>query len=236
MSGKETILNIGRDIQAITFDAVGTLIGPYPSVGAIYAEELGALGYDLDPGLLERNFIKAFRRFKEDQPGALLDRAGWRIIVANALLGSIPGQDSDRVFERLWNGFARPERWCVLSGVEQTLQDLRAAGLRLFVLSNNDGRLHGILRGLPIGACFEAVFVSAELSAEKPSRRIFERVQERIHLAADRILHVGDSPVEDVQGALNAGWRAALVGPQAKAFEGAVEFMQAQDIAALFSG
>lgn len=202
----------GYDIQAITFDAVGTLIVPYPSVGEIYSEELARLGCNLSPDFLGNKFIGAFRQFKRYHPDSPLDRDSWRAIVAKALKGLTPEDTFDLQFEALWHAFRQPERWRILPGVESTLQDLQMAGVRLFVLSNNDERLPSILKGLGIGRYFEAIFVSAELGAEKPSARIFQLVQERIKLDPKRILHVGDNPVEDVQGALAAGWHAALIG------------------------
>lgn len=226
--------NIGRNIEAITFDAVGTLIVPYPSVGAIYSEELGKFGYDIRPDVLENNLIKSFRQFKKDHPQALLNKDSWRRIVATALFGLIPDHDFDKVFSALWQRFARPEHWSILLGVEETLHKLRSAGLRLFVLSNNDERLHTIFQGLVIGPYFEAIFVSSELGAEKPSRRIFDLVQIRIQVAAENILHVGDSPEEDVQGALDAGWQAALVGPRAATFGSTSAFKRAASVHALF--
>jgi len=226
--------NTDNNILAITFDAVGTLIVPHPSVGEIYARELGRMGYSLSPKLLQQRFIDAFTRFKKDHPEVLLDKKSWHTIVADTLLGLTGGDDFSRQFEVLWHAFTRHEYWRLLQGVEATLKRLQGEGLRLFVLSNNDERLHTIIDGLRIGGYFEDVFVSAELGAEKPSPRIFELVQARIKVAPRNILHVGDNPVEDVQGALDAGWRAALVGPRAETSESAGKFIQAVSIHELF--
>ena len=224
-------------IKAITFDAVGTLIVPYPSVGEVYAEELSLLGYDLSSDLLEKNFIGAFRQFKQEQPEVILDQNSWRTIVANTLSGLTPGDDFDRQFSSLWNGFSKATRWRLLPGVEETLQNLHEQdGLRLFVLSNNDERLHRILNGLSIDSYFEAIFVSTELGAEKPARRVFERVQAQIKVAPENILHVGDKPIEDVQGALDAGWNAALVSSDTELTCNVPSVMQANSIRHLFSG
>lgn len=222
-------------IQAITFDAAGTLIAPHPSVGEVYAEVLASLGYPVSPDTLEYRFRHAFQALKRDHPDAVLDRAGWRIIVSAALRDLTPEDDFDRQFDALWDAFAQPERWRLLPGVDSTLAKLNQRGMRLFVLSNNDSRLHGILEGLGVGAFFEAVFVSAELGAEKPSRKIFQLAQARIGAPAGAILHVGDSPVEDVKGALEAGWRAALVGPKAGTTAAIPIITRAPGIAELFA-
>jgi len=221
------------DVQAITFDAAGTLIEPHPSVGEVYAEELAKLGYTLEPETLENRFRASFKALKRDQPKAVLDREGWRKIVAGTLRELTPEGDFDRQFEALWNAFALPERWRVLPRVEPTLASLHPR-LPLYVLSNNDSRLRGILDGLGLGQHFEDVFISAELGVEKPDPAIFRLAQERIGAAAGAILHVGDSPMEDAHGALNAGWQAALVGPKAGTTAAVPIIRRAANISELF--
>lgn len=228
-------LNTGADIQAITFDAMGTLIVPHPSVGIIYSEVLSAFGYSMSPESIESNFSQAFTKFKTNHPDALLNREGWRRIVANALQKTVTTKDFEEVFDTLWNEFAKPGRWSILPGVEETLHTLQNIKLRLFVLSNNDERIHTVFNGLSIGRFFEEIFASSELGAEKPSPRIFKYVQERIGITGKHILHVGDSPKEDIQGAQDAGWHAALVGPQAQPLKSTDEFQQAAGIRELFS-
>lgn len=227
-------LCLDHTIQAITFDAVGTLIVPHPSVGEIYSEVLGTFGYTVAPDRIEKNFICAFRQFKREQPETLLDRNSWFAIVAQTLHGLTPKENFNTQFEALWYTFTKPDRWKILPGVESTLQQLQAKGIRLFVLSNNDERLHSIINGLSIGQYFEAVFVSSELGAEKPSSRIFELVQAVIEVKPASILHVGDSVLEDVHGALNAGWQAALVGSLTESSDDMKGVMHAGNIRNLF--
>ncbi|WP_269537865.1 HAD-IA family hydrolase [Cerasicoccus fimbriatus] len=218
-------------IQAITFDAAGTLIVPHPSVGEVYAEVLGGLGYPLDPDLLEQNFRASFKALKQNKPDAVLDRESWCTIVAGTLNGLTPSDQFDTHFEALWNAFAMPDRWRVLPGVSETLQDLKQRGFRMFVLSNNDSRLRGILNGLGLAQYFEAIFVSAELGVEKPSPEIFRRIEAEVGVSSAHLLHVGDSLKEDAQGAIGAGWQAALVGPKAAASD----LAGAANIAELFN-
>ncbi len=222
-------------IDAITFDAVGTLIVPHPSVGEIYAEELSRMGHNISPNVIEERFSLSFRAFKKDYPGRLLDRDSWREIVSTTLQNLTPEDDIDNLFEILWNAFTRAERWRLLPGVLPALQRLSTKKLRLFVLSNNDERLHAILDGLGIARYFETIFVSAELGAEKPSPLLFKRVEESIRVDAKKILHVGDSLSEDVQGALQAGWNAALIGSRSDDCQRAYPIEQADSIDELFN-
>ena len=77
---------------------------------------------------------------------------------------------------------------------------------------------------------------SAELGAEKPSRRVFELVQVQIKVAPENILHVGDNPIEDVQGALDAGWNAALVSSDTETSYNMPNVKRANSIRNLFFG
>ncbi len=222
-------------IDAITFDAAGTLIVPSPSVGEIYAEELFRIGHHISPDVIEDRFSLSFRAFKKDHPERLLNRDSWRMIVSATLQGLVPEGDFDNLFERLWNTFTEPGRWRLLPGVLLTLQRLSKKGLRLFVLSNNDERLHAILSGLGIARYFETIFVSAELGAEKPSTVLFNRVQKHIRVEAKKILHVGDSLSEDVEGALRAGWNAAFIGVGLDDSKITVPIEQAPSVGELFA-
>ena len=47
-------------IRAVTLDVAGTLIVPFPSVGAVYAEVANAFGFDADAAQLEKEFPAAF--------------------------------------------------------------------------------------------------------------------------------------------------------------------------------
>ena len=53
---------------------------------------------------------------------------------------------------------------------------------------------------------------SAEFGAAKPDPAIFARGLELAGVRPEEALHVGDSPVEDGEGARAAGIRAVLIG------------------------
>jgi putative hydrolase of the HAD superfamily len=54
------------------------------------------------------------------------------------------------------------------------------------------------------------VVASGEVGYKKPDPRLFEIAQQHMNIAAREILHVGDR-LEDAQGALAAGFSAALL-------------------------
>jgi len=91
------------------------------------------------------------------------------------------------------------------------LAALRAAGLRLAVVSNWDRSLHRILRSHGLSDYFEVVVASLEVGVEKPDPLLFETALDRLGLDVSEVVHIGDDPVADLVGAKNAGIRPYLL-------------------------
>lgn len=203
-------------LRALTFDAAGTLFDAYPSVGAVYAEVAADHGLVADAAALEARFRAAFKT-RAAQPRARTDEAAehefWRGLVDEVFEPIAESAVRRALFPTLWETFAESRRWKPREDAAATLAALHSRGLRLAVLSNWDARLHRVIAGLGWTGWFTGgVFVSSELGAEKPDPLIFSRAATRLGCAPAEILHIGDSPRQDAEGALRAGWRAALVG------------------------
>jgi putative hydrolase of the HAD superfamily len=95
--------------------------------------------------------------------------------------------------------------------VLETLAALNERGLILDVISNFDSRLVRILDGLDAGEQFENIFVSSRVGYAKPDRRIFNAALSYHGLAPAQALHVGDSEINDLSGANQAGIKGILV-------------------------
>jgi putative hydrolase of the HAD superfamily len=91
------------------------------------------------------------------------------------------------------------------------LATLRSRGLAIVVVSNWDHSLHERLAETGLAPLVDGAVASAELGYAKPDRAIFEHALELAGAAPGEALHAGDSPREDVDGALAAGLRAVLV-------------------------
>lgn len=203
-------------IRAITFDAAGTLFDAYPSVGGVYAEVAARRGIVVAEAELESRFRAAFKtraavpRPRTDETA---EREFWRGLVDEVFAPHADAPQRDALFPELWETFAEAKRWRPKDDATATLTALHARGVRLAVLSNWDARLHRVIAGLGWTGWFQAgVFVSSELGAEKPDAFIFSRAAKRLECSPAEILHVGDSPRQDAEGALHAGWKAALLG------------------------
>jgi putative hydrolase of the HAD superfamily len=64
------------------------------------------------------------------------------------------------------------------------------------------------------------VFCSSAVGFSKPSREFFLFVQRKLGVEPNRILLVGDDRKADYEGALAAGWRAALLDRRGSEFGG----------------
>ncbi|WP_265442745.1 HAD family hydrolase [Flexivirga meconopsidis] len=84
------------------------------------------------------------------------------------------------------------------------------------VLTSNTGMLPGeLMRKLLALAGFGGLpgVFSNEVGVAKPRPEIFAEARAVLDVPAEQVLHVGDNPVADVQGAQAAGMVAALVRP-----------------------
>lgn len=73
----------------------------------------------------------------------------------------------------------------------------------------------------------------------KPDKSLFKAMQSQLNVAAQEILHLGDSPQTDVSGALNSGWQAGWFNPLKKSYPGRqlphFEYHDSDDLLALLN-
>jgi HAD superfamily hydrolase (TIGR01549 family) len=70
------------------------------------------------------------------------------------------------------------------------------------------------LRKVKISEFFDAVIVSEEVHWRKPSPRIFQDALNRLQIKACEAVFIGDSPIEDIKGAKQAGLKTVFVPSQ----------------------
>jgi putative hydrolase of the HAD superfamily len=205
-------------IKAVTFDAGGTLLEPWPSVGAIYAAVAREFGY---PGLSPDNMNSAFAAAWKTKQQFDYSLPAWLSLVEDVFAQIVSGPLNPEFFTALYQRFARADAWRIYDDVPATLQTLRNRGYRLAVISNWDDRLRKLLSGLQLDHFFEAIVLSVDAGATKPSPQIFERALAAFDLPAGSVLHIGDSVEEDVIGARDSGMMPLLLDRH-EATEGSV--------------
>jgi putative hydrolase of the HAD superfamily len=215
MSGKE----IAGGIKAVAFDAGGTLFEPWPSVGHIYAKAAAAHGVPgLRPEILTERFVMAWRA----RASFGYARDEWAALVDATFEGLLEEPPSRTFFPALYEEFGGGRCWRVFEDVRPAIASLRKAGLRLAVISNWDERLRPLLADLGFESDFDTVVVSGEEGAHKPSPEIFVTAARRLGVAESAVLHIGDSPREDYEGARAAGCQALLLARGRRREEGTI--------------
>lgn len=207
-------------VKAISFDAAGTLIELSEPVGESYHRVAQQHGISSDPQALAAAFRSVWKKtppaFSAASPVTDPDeKSWWRRLVKDVFTESgaalPPDPDFDAFFEALYDHFAAPGTWRAIPGAAAAVSTL-AAGYPCIVLSNFDGRLRRILEDLDLLAAFDAVLLSCELGASKPDPLVFAAAARTLRLPPENILHVGDDPVCDWEGATRAGFASFRVG------------------------
>ena len=150
------------------------------------------------------------------------ERGFWRQFVQGVFGRAGGGDLPEAMLQELIDHFGNPSHWSVYPDVWPVLDELARRGTRLAVVSNWDSSLPGLLERLGLAPRFHAVVVSAISGVSKPSARIFEEALEKTGALAGEVLHVGDHPAEDYEGARAAGLSALLldrIGHRHRAFE-----------------
>ncbi len=199
-------------IAAVCFDVTNTLIH-CPQPAAIYSEVLGRHGIAVAPDDINRVLPRVWQevscqtdprrdRFSLDPSG---EKGWWRRFVERVCRHLDVGEPSRFASAELFHRFGQPGAWEIYPDTVPTLEALSAAGFRLGLVSNWDHRLPTLLRKLELSHFFDAITYSANCGVEKPHPLIFELCLRQLGTTAPHAVHLGDHPLEDIEGATAAG-------------------------------
>lgn len=147
----------------------------------------------------------------ESSSGSDRDRAAVYLEALFRLAG-VPEARMGEVRECLRRMHGERHLWCsVHEHTHEALARLRAAGLRLGIVSNSDGRVDQALSAAGLREFFDVVIDSSVFGAEKPDPAIFRAALEALEVAPEEALYVGDLYDVDVLGARAAGMDAVLL-------------------------
>jgi putative hydrolase of the HAD superfamily len=196
--------------QAVLLDALGTLLRlepPAPRLRASLRERLGVDVGDEAAARAMRAEIGFYRaNLHRGRDGASL--AALRDACAAVVRGEL-GLDAPLADVR--DALLAAVRFTPFEDVEPALARLRASGARLAIVSNWDVSLHEVLGRTGLRGHVDVVVSSVEVGFAKPHPAPFEAALAQLGVPAHAALHVGDSPEEDVAGALAAGVTPALL-------------------------
>lgn len=104
-----------------------------------------------------------------------------------------------------------PEYFSLFPEVHPVLLEMKRRGLQIAVISNWQRGLVHFCRELGIQGYLSEILASGEVGYAKPDSRIFEMAANRLKLLPQEILHVGDSWIDDIEGARGAGFNPVLM-------------------------
>ncbi len=198
--------------ETVFLDAGGVLV--FPNWLRV-SEALARHGVHADPARLaaaepatkrQLDVAPTVRTTTDEQRGFLY----FDLILKHA--GLTPGAASDAALTELRRFHDRDNLWeSVPADVVPALARLRAAGLKLVVVSNTNGTLRRVFDRVGLLPHLDVVIDSTEEGVEKPDPRLFEVALQRSGASRDTTIHTGDLYEIDIVGARAAGLRAVLL-------------------------
>ena len=206
-----------EEIDAVLFDAGGTLIDFRPHRAELFSEILRANGFEVDAPTVNKAMVRADGRFDGDF--ALLDGkdVAWFWEKYDASVAQEVGfrGDMSRLEKDLSSRFGKvvPEvdSWVAYPDARPTLEGLRRRGMRLGLVSNATDLARKVLDNLDLSKYFEFMVLSDEVGVRKPSPEIFSIALKAAGTRPNRALYVGDKFSVDIVGASRAGMHAVLL-------------------------
>ena len=208
-------------LQAVLFDFDGTLAYYDPPHLALYVRAAAEYGMATTEAALRTTIDLGWERWRtplgDDHRVGSKDEASYLALRGNlhrarleavGLTGNL-----DAVAARICELEADPVYFSLYEDTLSGLRRVKAAGLRVVIVSNHNWRLPEIVEGLglALGPHVDVVLTSARVGYRKPHPEIYRAAIEAAGCEADRALFVGDSVEADVAGPRRAGMRAVLL-------------------------
>ena len=193
-------------IQAVLFDAVGTLFHSRATIGEIYGSVATAYGFHTDVRAIDQEFIRMVKA-----RGVPIEKAGWKSLVGSVFANLGPFPRFDDFFEEVYEVFRTNQGWHCYPETVSVLETLKNNQYGLGVVSNFDSRLSGVLEGLRIRRYFDAIVTAHSAGYAKPDERIFLAAAEQLEVAPGDALFAGDDIEQDFKGAARAGLQSVLI-------------------------
>ena len=199
-------------IRAVFFDVDFTLIFPGPTFQAEgYRRACAAHGIAVDPAKFEA--ATAASSSILDDVEEQIYRHDIFIHYTASIIEQMGGRGAKvrEVAREIYDQWSVNHHFELYEDVAPVMTELQRRGLIVGLISNSHRSLDAFREHFSL-ANFVSVSVSgAEHGYMKPHRSIFDRALERAKASAAEAMMVGDSFKHDIEGALNAGWRAVLL-------------------------
>lgn len=199
-------------IRVLLLDVGNTIA--FLDVAAV-AEVVRGEGHTVDAARLRTVEGRAKRRYEALLREGVSHEEGWGLYLATLLEeGGLDASVARAMIAPLRASHDRLNLWRSVPGdLPPALERVRAAGVRLAIVSNSEGRLPELLEHVGLLGFFETIVDSHHEGVRKPDPEIFRRALARLAIAPSETVYLGDIPGVDVEGANAAGIDAVLVDP-----------------------
>ena len=201
-------------LQAVLFDLDDTLIDSSGIEARVWLDvvELIAARYpDADRGLLRERYVAALESHYADHAAGVTDFLTYRRArLAEAL------EPWGAVDDELFGRYVEIKDRCIhavepAEGALEVVRRLRARGACVGILTNGPGWMQRRkLEVSGVGDTVDAIAISGEIGAAKPDGAAFAAALGLLGTTAAETAMIGDSLVNDVQGALAAGFASVV--------------------------
>jgi putative hydrolase of the HAD superfamily len=197
-------------IRAVFFDVDFTLIYPGPMFrGEGYRAFCARYGMEADPAKFDAAVASAAPLL--DGPPEYDDEVF--VQYTRHIIEKMGGEGLriDECAREIYVEWAACHHFELYDDVAAALGDLKAAGIRVGLISNSHCCLASFQSHFALQGLVSAAISSSEHGFLKPHASIFAAALQLVNVPAGNALMVGDSVRQDVEGALAAGMRAVLL-------------------------
>ncbi len=215
-------------IKAVSFDFYNTLVRFWPPLEEIQQAACHELGLTVREEAITRGYAVAdvlFNRENEERSLSLRsdeERLEFFGRYEQLILETAGIPVSIDLAQRVWKlAMSVPKDFVPFDDAVPALEQLRAAGYKVGVITNLRRDLSQMLQQVGLYSYLDFIVGSEEAGVEKPHPPIFMAALKRAGAAPEEVVHVGDQVRSDVMGALGVGMQAVLIdrsgyGPDAE--------------------
>ena len=199
-------------IRAVFFDVDFTLIYPGPTFQAEgYRRACEAHGIEVDPAKFDE--ATAASSFILDDVEEQIYTHDVFIHYTASIIEKMGGRGAHvvDVAREIYEQWSVNHHFEMYDDVAPVLEQLRTRGVIVGAISNSHRSLDAFCEHFSLRNFITVSISGAEHGYMKPHRSIFEKALDRAKVRAEEAMMVGDSFKHDIEGALNAGWRAVLL-------------------------
>ena len=207
---------MNNKIDTVFFDVGATLryVVEDPEFAAAAEAELMRLvgateSHDVFFAKLEKNW-KAYRKLAKTELLDVSEMELWLYYLLPDYPAEVIGPNAARL-TRLWRD--HDGRRVVHEGTLETIHELKARGYKLGIIANTvtETEIPDWMCRDGVADCFKTVILSSKVRLRKPDPAIYQLAARCIGSAPENCAYVGDNPVRDVEGAVNAGYGAMVL-------------------------